>query len=127
MTDMHPGSAGGDSTTDDPDQGRDWHKSQELSVPADGLTNINQSTQQWTLPDLMKAYGRALSESAPRAFPEPKPLEKQYMMEVLHKSQADISNGFQMSPAQFSQFRKWQSFGLRDRLGGLSNWLEKSK
>lgn len=125
LTDRHPGAAIG-HTPDDPTRGRQWHAEKALSKPGDGTAPLasNDGVSHWSATDLMKAWGKKLQQTAPRAQPKITALEAQYLTEVMGVSQQEISKGVQIPPRHRMSFEQWKSSRLQGRLSDLRNWLK---
>lgn len=119
LTDQHPGAA--TSTTPDlPNRGRDWHGTASKSL--DALDEMPSVTD---YKPILKSLGRVLRETAYHKSVGDK--EKQFMVEVLGRTPEEIDRGnTHMSPVHRAQFNLWLNKSLKNRIGKLNNWLEKS-
>lgn len=135
LQERHPGAAGGGTTPDRPEVGRDWHQPlrrgqerQTLTSPADGLPPVasNDGQKHWSAAGLIKSYGEQLQASAPQARPQLTQLEVTFATEVLGKSQSSIDTGqVSFSPHDQRRFHQWRTNNLRSRLTSpLQKWLK---
>lgn len=137
LQERHYGGAGGNTTPDRPEVGRNWHeplrRGQEVlhTRPGDGMNPVaaNDGEKYWTATDLIKAYGTQLQHTAPRVRPTLTQLEVQFATEVLGKSQAAVNSGMiSFSPYEQQRFQQWKNQRLRSRLASpLQKWLGQGK
>lgn len=134
LQERHYGGAGGNTTPDRPEVGRNWHeqirRSQEETIQTlgDGMNPVatNDGEKHWTAQQLLKAYGAQLQQTAPRVRPYLTPIEVRFATEVLGKSQEAVITGqVRFSPWEQQQFNQWKTQNLRSSLvsPSLKKWL----
>ncbi len=124
MTTQHPGAAGGGTTPDNLNVGRDWHKS--ITHPADtAQVGTNDGVRHWTGLDLVKAVANKLHSTTPTVQPSLTPLEHQFLTQVMGYAPDQITKGMKIPPRQRLNYENWKSDQLRGKLNGLNNWIKK--
>lgn len=127
MTTVHPGAAQS-TTPDDPAVGRQWHQERHQEPirragDAMGPLAANDGQKHWTTTNLMKAWGRKLQQNAPTVGVKLNSLQRQYLLEVVGATEAQISKGLRLPARHRISFEQWKSKQLRTSLKSLKKWV----
>lgn len=121
----HPGATQASTPQQDGSTER-WHGSGHLELalpPIDNSTNPNA----WNTNQLLKAWGDKLQSTAPRVNPLD-PQERKYLVEVLGKTPQEVDSGkARISSQHRAHYNEWLTRSLRTRVGGLVDFLQKSR